>query len=264
MSRTRAWLVAQQDGAPEASGIPCELPLVLDIEAGRLAGAIMRPVLVMPRVGGVILAGGRSRRVGGSPKALLPFGGRPLIEHISETLRSVLSDCLVVTNTPELYASLGLPMVGDVFPDGGSLGGLYSGLRAVPGDAALCVASDMPFLSAPLLRYLSARAGEADAVIPEAAGGPQALHAVYRKACLPAMERRLRAGQLKIGDLLDDLRIVRVSASDLRLFADPDLAFMNLNTPEDVARARALWDRQATGAGRTASLPAPHEDGTAG
>jgi molybdopterin-guanine dinucleotide biosynthesis protein A len=218
----------------------------------------------MPRVSGVILAGGRSRRMGGSPKALLPFGGLPLIEHISETLRSVLSDCLVVTNTPELYGSLGLPMVGDVFPDGGSLGGLYSGLRAVPGDAALCVASDMPFLSAPLLRYLSARAGEADAVIPEAAGGPQALHAVYRKACLPAMERRLRAGQLKIVDLLDDLRVVRVSASDLRPFSDPDLAFMNLNTPEDLARARALWDRQSTGAARAASLPPSHEDGTAG
>ena len=224
----------------------------------------MRAVLVMPRVSGVILAGGRSRRMGGSPKALLPFGGRPLIEHIAETLRSVLSDCLVVTNTPEVYASLGLPMVGDVFPDGGSLGGLYSGLRAAPGDAALCVASDMPFLSAPLLRYLSARAGEADAIIPEAAGGPQTLHAVYRKACLPAMERRLRAGQLKIVDLLDDLRVVRVSASDLRPFSDPDLAFMNLNTPEDLARARALWDRQSTGAARAASLPAPHEDGTAG
>jgi molybdopterin-guanine dinucleotide biosynthesis protein A len=224
----------------------------------------MRAVLVIPRVSGVILAGGRSRRMGGSPKALLPFGGRPLIEHIAETLRSVLSDCLVVTNTPELYASLGLPMVGDVFADGGSLGGLYSGLRAAPGDAALCVASDMPFLSAPLLRYLSARAGEADAVIPEAAGGPQTLHAVYRKACLPAMERRLRAGQLKIVDLLDDLRVVRVTASDLRPFADPDLAFMNLNTPEDLARARALWDRQSTASARAASRPAPHEDGMAG
>jgi molybdopterin-guanine dinucleotide biosynthesis protein A len=202
--------------------------------------------------------------MGGSPKALLPFGGRPLIEHIAETLRSVLSDCLVVTNTPELYAPFGLPMVGDVFPEGGSLGGLYSGLRAVPGDAALCVASDMPFLSASLLRYLAERSDEADAVIPEAAGKPQTLHAVYRKACLPAMERRLRAGQLKIVDLLDDLRVLRLTAAELRPFADPDLAFVNLNTPEDLARARALWDRHSTGAARAVSLPAPHEDGTAG
>ena len=119
------------------------------------ASAIMRPVPLMPRVSGVILAGGKSRRMGGSPKALLPFGGRPLIEQIAETLRSVLPDCLVVTNTPELYGSLGLPMVGDVFPEGGSLGGIYSGLRAAPGDAALCVACDMPFLSAPLVAHLA-------------------------------------------------------------------------------------------------------------
>ena len=134
------------------------------------AGAIMRAVLVMPRVSGVILAGGKSRRMGGSPKALLPFGGRPLIEHIAETLRSVLPDCLLVTNTPELYGSLGLPMVGDVFPEGGSLGGIYSGLQAASGDAALCVACDMPFLSAPLVAHLAGRATEADVVIPEAGG----------------------------------------------------------------------------------------------
>ncbi len=122
----------------------------------------------------------------------------------------------------------------------------------------------MPFLSAPLLRYLAERSGDADVVIPEAAGGPQTLHAVYRKACLPALERRLRAGQLKIVDLLDDVRVLRLTAADVRPFADPELAFMNLNTPEDLARARALWDRQSTGAARASSLPAPHEDGTAG
>jgi molybdopterin-guanine dinucleotide biosynthesis protein A len=214
----------------------------------------------MPRVSGVILAGGKSRRMGGSPKALLPFGGRPLIEHIAETLRSVLSDCLVVTNTPELYASLGLPMVGDVYPEGGSLGGIYSGLRAAAGDAALCVACDMPFLSAPLVAYLSGRAAEADVVIPEAVGELQTLHAVYGKACLPAMERRLSAGRLKIVGFFEDVRVLRVPVDDIERFADPAVVFMNLNTPEDLARARALWDRRPAGAGRAASGPTPDGD----
>lgn len=200
--------------------------------------------------------------MGGSPKALLPFGGRALIEHIAETLQSVLPDCLVVTNTPELYASLGLPMVGDVFPEGGALGGIYSGLRAVPGDAALCVACDMPFLSGPLVAYLTGRAGEADVVIPEAAGELQTLHAVYGKACLPAMERRLRAGQLKIVGFFDDVQVLRVPAHAIQRFADPAVAFMNLNTPEDLARARALWGRRPVGCARGPSLPAPQEDGT--
>jgi molybdopterin-guanine dinucleotide biosynthesis protein A len=218
----------------------------------------------MARVSGVILAGGKSRRMGGSPKALLPFGGRPLIEHIAETLRSVLPGCLVVTNTPELYRFLGLPMVGDVFPEGGSLGGIYSGLRAAPGEAALCVACDMPFLSAPLVAYLAGRAAEADVVIPEAAGELQTLHAVYGKACLPAMERRLVAGQLKIIGFFDDVRVLRVPTDAVARFAVPTLAFMNLNTPEDLARARALWGRSPAGAARGPSPPTPDGDGAGG
>jgi molybdenum cofactor guanylyltransferase len=218
----------------------------------------------MPRVSGVILAGGRSRRMGGAPKALLPFGGRPLIEHIAETLRSVLPDCLVVTNTPEVYGSLGLPMVGDVFPEGGSLGGIYSGLRAASGDAALCVACDMPFLSAPLVAYLAGRAAEADVVIPDAGGELQTLHAVYGKSCLPAMERRLLAGQLKIVGFFEDVRVVRIPADTVKRFVDPDLAFTNLNTPEDLARARALWGRRPAGAAGGSSPSAPSGDGTVG
>jgi len=218
----------------------------------------------MPRVSGVILAGGRSRRMGGSPKALLPFGGRPLIEHIAETLQSVLPDCLVVTNTPELYGSLGLPMVGDVFPEGGSLGGIYSGLRAASGDAALCVACDMPFLSAPLVAYLAGRAAEADVVIPDAGGELQTLHAVYGKSCLPAMERRLLAGQLRIVGFFDDVRVVRVPAEAVARFIDPDVAFMNLNTPEDLARARALWGRKPAGAAGGPLPSAPSGNGTVG
>jgi molybdopterin-guanine dinucleotide biosynthesis protein A len=203
----------------------------------------------MPHVSGVILAGGRSRRMGGAPKALIPFGERPLIQHIAETLKAVLPDCLVVTNSPALYAFLGLPTVGDVFPEGGSLGGIYSGLRAARGDAAFCVACDMPFLSRGLIGHLVGLAGEAEVVIPDAAGEFQTLHAVYGKACLPAMERRLAAGQLKITGFFDEVRILRVPAAAVAPFEDPTLAFMNLNTPDDLARARALWAERVVGQG---------------
>lgn len=203
----------------------------------------------MPHVSGVILAGGRSRRMGGAPKALIPFGGRPLIQHIAETLDAVLPDCLIVTNTPELYAFLGLPMVGDLFAEGGSLGGIFSGLRAVPGDAALCLACDMPFVSRGLVAYLAGRAAEADVVIPEAAGELQPLHAVYGKACLPAMERRLAAGQLKITGFFDAVRVLRIPAAEVARFEAPELAFMNLNTPDDLARARTLQAERAMSPG---------------
>jgi molybdopterin-guanine dinucleotide biosynthesis protein A len=202
---------------------------------------MMRAVPPAPRVSGVILAGGKSRRMGGRPKALLPFGGRPLIQHIAETLGSVLPDRLIVTNTPELYEFLGLPMVGDDFPEGGALGGIYSGVRAAAGDAALCVACDMPFLSAPLLGHLASRATEADVVIPDAAGELQTLCALYGKRCLPAMEGRLRAGRLKVIGFFDDVRVLRVPEREVARYADPVLAFTNLNTPEDLERAQARW-----------------------
>lgn len=204
----------------------------------------------MVRVSGVVLAGGKSRRMGGSPKALITFGGRPLIQHIVETLDTVLSDCLVVTNSPELYGFLGRPLVGDVFPEGGSLGGIYSGLRASPGDAALCVACDMPFLSPPLLAYLRDRAGEADVVVPDAGGELQTLHAVYARTCLPAMERCLRAGRLRITGFFDEVRVLRVPEATVAALADPAVAFTNLNTPEDLERAEARWGGRAGGGPR--------------
>ena len=82
------------------------------------------------RITGVIQAGGRSVRMGGRPKALMELGGRRIIDRVADVVRAVADDVLIVTNTPELYASLGLPMVPDAFPDHGSLGGIYSGLHA--------------------------------------------------------------------------------------------------------------------------------------
>lgn len=195
----------------------------------------------MPHVSGVILAGGESRRMGGSPKALLPFGERPLIQHVADTLAAVVPDCLIVTNSPELYGFLGLPMVRDVFPGGGSLGGIYSGLQAAPGDAAFCVACDMPFLSRALIADLVGRAAQADVVIPDAAGELQTLHAVYAKSCLPAMARRLAAGQLKITGFFPEVTVLRIPEPAIRRFDDPSVAFLNLNTPDELARARIVW-----------------------
>jgi molybdopterin-guanine dinucleotide biosynthesis protein A len=187
--------------------------------------------------------------MGGEPKALLPFGGRPLVQHIVETLETVFAGCLIVTNTPERFAFLGRPMVGDVFPGGGSLGGIYSGLLAAPTPAALCVACDMPFLSPALLADLADRATDADVVVPEAVGELQTLHAVYGRACLPAMEHRLRAGQLKISGLFSEVRVLVVPEHRVAAFGDPARLLMNLNTPEDLARARALWPATRPGQG---------------
>ena len=178
--------------------------------------------------------------MGGVPKALIELGGRRLIERVVGVVREVVDDVLVVTNTPDLYRFLGLPMVPDVFVDGGSLGGIYSGLAAASGEAAFTVACDMPFLCAPVARLVVDRADEADVVVPRAADQLQTLHAVYGKRCLPAMEARLRAGRLKVSGFFDDVRVLEVAEAEVARHADPALVFMNVNTPEELARARGL------------------------
>jgi molybdopterin-guanine dinucleotide biosynthesis protein A len=193
-----------------------------------------------PRVTGVIQAGGRSTRMGGEPKALLELGGRRIIERVIDVVGGVLDDLLVVTNTPERYAFLDLPMVADAFPDGGALGGIYTGLRAAGGDAAFTVACDMPFLHPAIVRMVVERAGEGDVVIPRTGDQLETMHAVYGKGCLAAMEARLRAGQLKIVGFFADVRVVEVDAARIAHHRAPEVAFMNVNTPEELARARAL------------------------
>ena len=191
-------------------------------------------------VTGVVQAGGKSTRMGGAPKALVELGGRRLIERVVGVVREVVDDVLIVTNTPDLYRFLDVPMVPDVFVDHGSLGGIYSGLAAASGDAAFTVACDMPFLHPAVARLVVERAGEADVVIPRAADQLQTMHAVYGKGCLPHMEARLRAGRLKIVGFFDDVRVLEVSEAEVMRHADPALVFMNLNTPEELERARAM------------------------
>jgi len=179
-------------------------------------------------------------RMGGRPKALIELGGRPIIERVVAALSPAVNDMLIVTNTPELYAFLGLAMVEDVYPDHGSLGGIYSGLKAAAGGAALTVACDMPFLHPGVVQLVADRAGEGDVVIPRVGSQLETMHAAYAKACLPHIEERLIAGRLKIVEFFERVRVVEITEEDVARFRDPHVAFMNVNTPEELERARAL------------------------
>jgi len=192
------------------------------------------------RVTGVIQAGGKSTRMGGQPKALLDLGGRRIIERVVDVVAAVTGEVIVVTNTPELYQFLGLPMVPDVFPDHGSLGGIYSGLEAAAGEAAFTVACDMPFLHPDVARLVIARAHEGDVVIPRVGEQLETMHASYAKRCLPHIADRLRSGRLKIVGFFEEVRVVEIPEADVARHRDPAIAFMNVNTPEELARARAL------------------------
>jgi molybdopterin-guanine dinucleotide biosynthesis protein A len=197
------------------------------------------------RVTGVIQAGGKSTRMGGRPKALLELGGRRIIERVADAVKPAVDDLLIVTNTPDLYAFLGLPMVADAYPDHGSLGGIYSGLRASPGDAAFTVACDMPFLHPDVVRLVVERAGSGDVVIPRVGEQLETLHAAYAKSCLGAIEARLVAGRLKIVEFFERVSVVEIAEREVARYRDPAIVFMNVNTPEELRLAGEIAARLA-------------------
>jgi molybdopterin-guanine dinucleotide biosynthesis protein A len=151
-------------------------------------------------------------------------------------------DLVVVTNDADRYEPLTLParLVPDEHRGIGSLMGIYSGLKVARHTHALVVACDMPFLSLPLLRYMVPLAPGQDVVIPRIGGFLEPLHAIYSRACLPAMARLLAEGRRQIIAFFDEVRVRYVEEAEVDQL-DPDhLSFVNVNTPDDWERAQRL------------------------
>jgi len=184
----------------------------------------------------VILAGGGSRRMG-RDKSLLPLDGQPMLAHVIAALMPLNLPILLVTNTREVHAPFDLPMVGDLHPGLGALGGLHSALTHITTDAALLVACDMPRLNTMLLADLiglTESHPDSDAIVPRIAGRAQPLHAVYQRRVLTTLESQIESGRLALNALLDLLSVRWVDADEMRPH-DPRLdSFTNLNTPDDL------------------------------
>ena len=199
-------------------------------------------------VTGIILAGGKSRRMGQN-KALLRLGDKTLIEHVICPLREVTDELLLITKSPQEYAHLNLPMHDDILPNAGALGGLHAGLTYASHELVLCVACDSPFLQPALLTYLiSAMATEDNAVVPytesEDASGKkcqpkyQTLCAVYSKRCLPVIEQMVSASELRVHQLYRRIRCREVPPAIWRTFDAEGVSFFNVNTRADFVLAQ--------------------------
>jgi molybdopterin-guanine dinucleotide biosynthesis protein A len=199
---------------------------------------------------GVVLAGGISRRLGHDKRRLRLWGAQQatLLEHTLGIVAQVCPDTIVVLNDPEDWADLPARLVADRYPDGGALGGIYSGLLAARHDYALVVACDMPFLQADLLAAMLARARDYDVLVPRSLQpgttrnrlDVESLHAVYSKACLEPMRRALEAGRRQIAAFFPEVRVTFVEPEETRRYDPAGHAFLSINTPEQQAEAERL------------------------
>ncbi len=194
---------------------------------------------------GVILAGGASSRFG-SNKALALLNGRPLISHVASTLENIFGDLLLVTNVPETYAFLHWPMTGDLYSGGGPLAGIHAALQTISTEQACIIGCDMPFVQSGLIRYMCALPGNWDAAIPWHNRGPEPLCGVYRKSCLPVMEKHLNAGQKKIRIALEKFHLRKITEQEILEHA-PDLnIFHNINRRVDLENIKEFAARTST------------------
>jgi molybdenum cofactor guanylyltransferase len=183
---------------------------------------------------GVILVGGKSRRMG-RDKAFLPWDGAPLFEKVLDVFRASFQAVLLAGSDAGRFAGYGLQVVPDKYP-GSALGGLYTGLYHASGEYIFVASCDMPYPSAPLLHYLCSLRNGYDCVVPETDKGFEPLFAVYAKSALPAMLDLLVSGNYRIYDLYPLLRTRYVGVEELAPFAQDGRAFINVNTPEEFAQ----------------------------
>lgn len=188
---------------------------------------------------GIILCGGKSVRMGKN-KALLELGGRRVIDRVIGVMGKLFPTLFLVTNTPDAYAFTGIETVQDAIPEGGSLIGLYTGLRHATTAKAFVVACDMPFLNEALIRRIIETSGDEAAIIPRTPDGLQPLHALYAATCVPALSRVVESGEKRIQKACEALPVCEFGWDEISLLDPEGLSFMNVNTPEEWERAVAI------------------------
>jgi len=193
-----------------------------------------------------VLAGGQSRRMG-QDKALLEVDGRALIQHVLEAASPVGSETLIIAPERPEYERFGTRVVPDRFPQSGSLGGIYTALAEASNDHCLVLACDMPFVNRQLLEYMISLERDYDALVPSLSAERsdqgegetlETLHAIYSKACLPAIVRQLNAGVFKVIGFFSEVRVRKLSEETIRTYDPSLLSFFNANTPQEFDWAR--------------------------
>lgn len=183
-------------------------------------------------VSGIILAGGRSLRMG-KDKTQLIWGRHTLLEQAVCRLRDLTDDVFVVGGLDGACCLPGVRQVEDQYVGRGPLGGIHAGLLAAKYEAAIVLSCDMPFVTAELAAFLAAKSVGVAAVTPRCGGRVEPLCAVYARSCLTVIEDLLQAGENQVRQVFAKVNTCYVEEAELQLFGEVKQLFFNLNTPQE-------------------------------
>ncbi len=194
-------------------------------------------------ISSIILAGGKSSRLG-HDKVLEKVGNTSLLEQVISRIDSLSKEIIIVTAKERTFKQLAsrpkVKIVSDIFPGQGSLGGIYTGLVKSDSFYNLVVAADMPFLNVPLLRNMIIMADGFDFVLPRVNGLFEPLHAIYSRNCIQPIEHILNEGKRVIVELFNYVKERYIEAEEVDRFDPKHLSFFNINTKEELERAKKI------------------------
>lgn len=184
-------------------------------------------------ISGIILAGGKSSRMGVN-KAFLSINGEIMIARIVKMMSLLFENLIIITNTPEEYELLGVSMFEDIFKEKGPLGGIHSGLVNSRTEKNFVLSCDMPFMTIEMIDYIINYKTQKPVVFCKAAGYMQPLAGVYSRSIIPRMEKFLSDENVtdnSFHQFLKDVDSEIINPESLPFYEEK--IFYNVNHPED-------------------------------
>jgi molybdopterin-guanine dinucleotide biosynthesis protein A len=188
---------------------------------------------------GIILAGGRSKRMGEN-KAFIDAVGIPLFERVYRVFKEIFSEIIIVANDARPFKRYEARLQKDVILNKGALGGLYTGLLHSSSYHTFCSACDMPLLNPLLIKYMTKEKDEYDVIVPKTPDGLHPLHAIYSKQCLIPIKQLLNRDDLKIVNFFHQVRVRYIEEMEIRESDPHMMSIINVNTEEEMEAVRNI------------------------
>lgn len=193
-------------------------------------------------VSGVVLAGGKSKRMG-MDKRHLSVHGKPLLDRVTSVLLELFPEVLLVLAEEDISKQdERIRIVTDLIPDCAAVGGLYTGLYYSRHPRVFVVACDMPFINAAVIEFFLRKIDATDIVMAQLVTGLQPLHGLYSKQCLPILKEMIDTRDLRLQNIADKqgLAVHRVPEAEIKRLDPQLLSFLNLNSPADLELANKI------------------------
>jgi len=184
-------------------------------------------------ISGVILAGGKSSRMGVN-KAFLTINGEMIITKVVKLMSSLFKSLMIITNTPEEYKFLHLPTFEDIYKDKGPLGGIHSALNYSTTEKNFIISCDMPFMTVEMIEYIINYNTQKPVVFCKAAGYLQPLAGIYSKSIISHLKSFLSDENITdscFHQFLKEVDSEIINPEFIPFYRDK--IFYNVNSPED-------------------------------